>query len=262
MLHNAQRAQLRKIIAMQPRLSKSEQFSGEKNQIYTKDGQVTRISPNIGNQAKRRKRTESITFRIESEILASLRQEAKRKDVSVNTLVSQIARQHTSWYAMAAQAGFISVRKPLITKLLENQDDEQIRSLAGYVAKNSNKDFILMLRRKYNIHSVLSIIDTWIRISGYSYNHNIEDIDYSNRVHMFVIHHGMGRRWSLYLAELYKNLFEEFEVSNAQFEITDSTLVFEVAVSIEEEVEDYSERNRKTRVENKYRTDRIFNSWA
>jgi hypothetical protein len=224
---------LHKKIAVQSKLSKNEQSFGKNNYPFTQRGQVTEISPVSESVGRMRKKTESITFRLESEILDSLRQEAKRKDVSVNTLVSQITRQHTSWHSMAAQAGFISVRKPLITKLLEGRDDEQIRLLARYVAESSNKDFILMLRRKYNIHSALDVIDTWVRISGYSYTHNIEDLDYSIRSHRFVIHHDTGRKWSLYLAELYKNLFEEFEVRNAQFELTDTTLVFEVAVSKE-----------------------------
>jgi hypothetical protein len=218
---------------MQSKLSKNDQFSGKNNYLFTQKGQVTGISPDGESKGKVRKKTESITFRLESQILDNLRQEAKRKDVSVNTLVSQIARQHTSWHSMAAQAGFISVRKPLITKLLEGRDDEQIRLIARYVAESSNKDFILMLRMKYNIHSALDVIETWVRISGYSYTHNIEDLDYSNRAHTFLIHHDTGRKWSLYLAELYKNLFEEFEVRNAQFELTDTTLVFEVVVSTE-----------------------------
>jgi predicted DNA-binding ribbon-helix-helix protein len=207
---------------------------------------------------KAKKKTESITFRLESEVLDHLRQEAKRKDVSINTLVSQIARQHTNWHSNAAQAGFISVRKPLVIKLLESQSEEQIKSLASYVAKGSNKDFILMLRRKYSIHSALDVIETWVRASGYSYTHNAEDLDYSSRLHTLVIHHDMGMRWSVYLAELYKNLFEDFGVMNTRFETTDSTLAFEVTVSIEGE-EDYSHRNREDSVEDRYRTDRISN---
>jgi hypothetical protein len=34
----------------------------------------------------------------------------------------------------------------------------------------------------------------------------------------------MWKGWSLYLAELYKNLFEEFEVRTTQFETTDSSV--------------------------------------
>jgi predicted DNA-binding ribbon-helix-helix protein len=236
---------------MQPKLPKNAHIFSENDNLFTKNRQLTGLSRDGGSFGSKRKKTESITFRLESEILDNLRQEAKRKDVSVNTLVSQIARQHTSWHSMAAYAGFISVRKPFITKVLESQDEEKIKSLACYVARSSNKDFILMLRGKYNIHSALDIIETWIRISGYSYTHNIENLDYSNRAHTFVIHHDMGRRWSLYLAELYKNLFEDFEVGNTQFELTDTTLVFRVVVSVEDE--DYSRRNNEVTSEERYR---------
>jgi hypothetical protein len=58
-----------------------------------------------------------------------------------------------------------------------------------------------------------------------------------------MVTHEMGKGWSLYLAELYKNLFEEFGVRTTQFETTDSTLVSEVVVSMEEEEEGCSYRN-------------------
>jgi hypothetical protein len=82
-------------------------------------------------------------------------------------------------------------------------------------------------------------------------------LNYSDRVHTFVVHHEMGKGWSLYLAELYKNLFEEFEVRTTQFEMTDSTLVFEVEVSIGEEEEGCSYRNMESTIEDRYRVGRI-----
>jgi predicted DNA-binding ribbon-helix-helix protein len=219
-------------IALQSKSSENFQF-GENNYTISQIGQTHKISPNIATTEKTRKKTESITFRLESQILESLRQEAKRKDVSVNTLVSQIAKQHTNWHSVASQAGFISVRKPLMIKLLESQNDEQIKSLAKHVAVSSNKDFFLMLRRKYNIHSVLDMIETWISMSGYSYSHNMEDLDYSNRLHFFIVQHNMGLKWSLYLSELYKSFFEDFGIRNTRFDLTDSSLAFEIVVPIE-----------------------------
>ncbi|MFL6522488.1 MAG: hypothetical protein ACJ71B_03300 [Nitrososphaera sp.] len=155
-----------RIVAVQSKSSENLQF-GENNYILSQKGQMHKIPPNTATTTeKTRKKTESITFRLESQILESLRQEAKRKDVSVNTLVSQIAKQHTNWHSVAAQAGFISVRKPLMTELLESQNDEQIKSLAKHVALSSNKDFLLMLRRRCNIHSALDMFETGISISG------------------------------------------------------------------------------------------------
>jgi predicted DNA-binding ribbon-helix-helix protein len=119
---------------MQPKLPEKPEFFGENHYSLSQKGQRYNISPNGERTEKIKKKTESITFRLENEILVSLRQEARRKDVSVNTLVSQIAKQHTNWHSLAAQAGFVSVRKPLLTKLLENQNDEQIKLLASHVA--------------------------------------------------------------------------------------------------------------------------------
>ena len=38
----------------------------------------------------------------------------------------------------------------------------------------------------------------------------------------------MGRKWSLYLSELYRHLFEEFGLEKSYFDITDNTLSFKI----------------------------------
>ncbi len=225
---------MQEIVALQPKPLENGQQIGKNDYVIADKGHSYKLSPNVESVGKVRKKTESITFRLESEILVNLRQEAKRKDVSINTLVSQIAKQHTNWHSLAAQAGFIAVRKPLLIKLLESQNDEQIKSIAKHVALSSNRDFLLMLRRKYNIHSTLDMIETWIGISGYLYTHSTEDLNYSNRLHSFIILHQMGMKWSLYLSELYRSFFQDFEIRNATFDLTDSTLAFEIVVPIEE----------------------------
>ena len=92
---------LQKIIAMHPKMPEKREFFGENNYSLSQTGQRYNLSPNGERTEKIKKKTESITFRLDNEILVSLRQEARRKDVSVNTLVSQIARQHTNWHSLA-----------------------------------------------------------------------------------------------------------------------------------------------------------------
>jgi hypothetical protein len=77
------------------------------------------------------------------------------------------------------------------------------------------------------------MIETWINISGYLYNHDMEDLDSSNRLHTFVVQHNMGRKWSLYLSEIYKALFEDFGIRNIRFDLTNDTLAFEIVVPIQ-----------------------------
>jgi hypothetical protein len=111
----------------------------------------------------------------------------------------------------------------LLSKLINRLPEKEISSIAEYIAKNETKDFVLLLRNEYNIESALDVIETWIRISGYPYRH---DVSYTR--HAYVIQHDMGKNWSLYLAEVYRFLFEDFGLKKVEFDLTPNTLDFVV----------------------------------
>ena len=73
--------------------------------------------------------TESITFRLDRQTLNKLRHESAQKDVSINTLVSQIIKRHGEWHSNGAQAGFISVMRGFLTKLMEKLSDQEVSSI-------------------------------------------------------------------------------------------------------------------------------------
>lgn len=165
--------------------------------------------------------SESITFRLDNTILNKLHHEAEQKDISVNTLVSHIIRSHIDWHSNAAKAGFVTVRRGLLSNLINRLPEKEISSIAEYIAKTETKDFVLLLRNEYNIESALDVIETWIKISGYPYRH---DVNYT--LHSYMIQHDMGKNWSLYLAELYRFLFEEFGLKKVEFDLNHNTLDF------------------------------------
>jgi hypothetical protein len=167
--------------------------------------------------------SESITLRLDSIILNKLQREAEQKDTSVNALVSHVVRRHIDWHSNAAKAGFVTVRRGLLIDLINRLPDKEISSIAEYIAKKETKDFVLLLRNEYNIESALDVIETWIKISGHPYRH---EVNYTR--HSYVIQHDMGRNWSLYMAEQYRFLFEEFELKRVEFDINDNTLDFVV----------------------------------
>ncbi len=171
----------------------------------------------------KKNKTGSITFRLDDSTIEKLRHDAEQKDISLNLLVSHIFKQHIDWHSNAAKAGFIAVRKQLIVELLKLVPEDKLRSIAEYIAKKESKGFILMLRNEYNITSALDVIETWIRIAGYPYRHELE---YSR--HSYTIHHEMGRKWSLYLSEQYRFLFEDFGLRRVEFTSNDNTLSFTV----------------------------------
>ena len=174
------------------------------------------------NDAKHHQhQSESITFRLDSTILNKLHHEAEQKDISVNTLVSHIIRRHIDWHSNAAKAGFVAVRRGLLINLINRVPEKEISSIAEHIAKNDTKDFVLLLRNEYNIESALDVIETWIKISGYPYRHDV-----NHTQHTYVIQHDMGKNWSLYLAELYRFLFEEFGLKRVEFDLNHNSIHF------------------------------------
>jgi hypothetical protein len=177
------------------------------------------------NETNKQHQSESITFRLDSAILNKLHYEAEQKDISVNTLVSHIIRRHIDWHSNAAKAGFVTVRRGLLSRLVNRLSEKEISSIAEYIATKETKDFVLLLRNEYNIESALDVIETWIKISGYPYRHEV-----MYTLHSYVIQHDMGRNWSLYMAELYRFLFEEFGLKRVEFDLNHNTLDFIVDI--------------------------------
>jgi hypothetical protein len=109
-----------------------------------------------------------------------------------------------------------------------NKRRSKDKEIAREVARGSS-DSSLSLREKYNIsiESALDFIESWIKEAGYPYVHDISGVDYN--IHHFVIYQDMGLKWSLYLSEIFRNLFEElFNVTKVHFNMTDNTVVFTI----------------------------------
>ena len=175
--------------------------------------------------SKPKRNTESITFRLDGDILKKLRTEAGEKDVSINTLVSQVIKQHSDWHSNAAKAGFIAVRRTFLTNLMNKISPEELSSISKDLARKETKDFVLLLRNEYNIASALNVAESWVSISGYPFRH-----ENSDTVHSYVIQHEMGKKMSLYLAAIYDNLFREFGLEKVQIDISDNTISFVVDI--------------------------------
>ncbi len=180
------------------------------------EGVLDKPMSKVGGKPK----NESITFRLDPSNIVRLRKEAHENEVSVNTLVSQIIKSHIDWYSVAPKAGFISVRRPLITELFDKLNYDDIKSLAQLIADKSNRDYLLLLRSKVSMETAIDFFESWLRACGFVYRHETTD---SFR-HSYFIHHDMGRKWSLYLGELYQHLFEECNATKIDYDARENSL--------------------------------------
>lgn len=169
-------------------------------------------------------KTETASFRLEKNVVERLRKEAKEKDVSLNSLVSQIFNMHVGWHAGSQKAGFMPTPKVLITKVMEKLSQDEIKEIAKHIAEKELRSMILMLGREQNISSILESFEFWLKATDFTYKHD----NYDER-HRFVIVHSMGTNWSFYLGYVMKLIFEQLE-AKTELEINPKILVITVNV--------------------------------
>jgi hypothetical protein len=176
-----------------------------------------------------RSETKTASFRMDVGMLKLLQQEADLKQISLNTLANQIFKEYIEWYVSAPKSGYVTVRKSLIVRMLNDMTEEQILDYAKTTAADS-RDINLLLTGEYTLESVLQVIEHKVRISGFKYRRELKG-DSQN----YIIQHDLGRKWSLYLGTLFKAEFAEVGRKDAQIEILDKILVFRIKVVREKE---------------------------
>lgn len=166
-----------------------------------------------------------MTLQFDGDMLESLKRESEHKRVSLNTLATQIFRTHTEYGSMSAKAGMVSFHKSLLIRMMDRLSEDEILKLSEYIAKNEMKDTVLLMKKKYTTEAFVDFIESWARVSGFEYRHDI-----SESTHSFVIQHDMGSRWSIYIASVFKHVFSDIGAKWADFHTTDNTVTFNVDV--------------------------------
>jgi hypothetical protein len=186
-------------------------------------------SPDSSDTSSTSHSTGTGTFRLDSELLEGLKEEAEQKRTSLNTLVTQILRSHSEYHTFSSKGGMISMPKTLLIRIMDKLAQQDVIHLSEHIAKNELKDTILIMKGEYAPDTIMDFIESWARTGGYPYRHHQEDRDNgrSKKKHSFVMQHDMGDRWSLYFVELFRFAFEQTGLK-IDFQHTANTISFDV----------------------------------
>ena len=195
-----------------------------------------------GQDLDERKKSKSITFRLDSLTIDELQREADQNQTSLNVLVNQVLKRYTNWDSYENRIGMMPVPKVMLTSLIDKAIDtakkngikeeaigpfrDQLIKEAAKVAFDIMKDAVLFMKKQYNIWTVLSVLQEYMKVSGINSDHRIE----SGRKHLFVIQHELGENWSLFTKELLKLIFENLAKVRADVSITPNMTVAEVVL--------------------------------
>ena len=167
------------------------------------------------------KKTSTMTFRIDDNVLRILRSESERHQIFLNTLINQLLKRFVEWDMYESKVGMIPIAKPIVVELFNKMSKEEISKMALDIGKNAVHDISLFMKNKMDLDSFLSWFETRMNSSLTETNHSIQ-----NGFHVYVLKHELGENWSLYHKIILQSIFNEIFVKTVDIQISNTTIRF------------------------------------
>src|SRR5579863_833617 len=158
----------------------------------------------MGESDVTKKKTATITFRFEDDLINKLHQEAKEHQISTNTLATQAMKRFLEWDVYQPRIGLVSLNKPVFVKIFGDLKEKDVIEIARTMGKDEVKDVALFMKGDVDVDSFMSWFEIQMVNSSVQVSHMSE-----KGVHTFVMKHDLGKNWSLYNKTILELIFDE-----------------------------------------------------
>ncbi|MGI0057135.1 MAG: hypothetical protein ACREAK_07145 [Nitrosarchaeum sp.] len=142
---------------------------------------------------KNKTKSVNLSCRIEKTIYDELLADAQKKGISLNSLMSSIARHHITWKRHADEIGFVPLTKRMVGKIFKNLDEKTIEKLAHDLGGTVPKELMFLTHDKMDFEYFMQILEINALRFG-AVKHSKE-----NNIHNLNIHHGINEKFSQFL---------------------------------------------------------------
>ena len=173
-------------------------------------------------------KTRTVSFRIPENILQDIEKDAKTRLSSTNSLINQILLQYTKWDKYEHGMKMFRIPEDGLQYVLANLDEIK-RGEAADIIFNSIRDWTLISKKKFDIHTCLETLEDYCRMA----NIGVEDVISKEGTHSFIIRHNLGRNVSLLVKEIVEKIFWDLVKIRIDSQLTDTTVIAKLCSKFE-----------------------------
>jgi uncharacterized protein (DUF1778 family) len=151
-----------------------------------------------------KKKTSTITFRIDEDHDKKLRKIAEDKKVSLNTLANQILGNYVQFERYMEKFGVLMMSHDAFLSLLTTLDEQNLISLAADIGSKEPKEFILFKWKDMNSENVTEFIKMYFEHCGYG----TCDMEKTESNVAISIHHQLGQKGTTFLKTFLESLIQ------------------------------------------------------
>ena len=168
----------------------------------------------------RRVKTQSQSFRVDERVLGLLREEAKRDNVTLSSLVNQVLTKYVDYSRFANRMNALSLARKTFASILDVASEEDIVRVAETEGRSSPVAFITSMNGHMNVDNVVGFMKD---LSEHANLFEYSEISHSPPT--FTLVHELGVKWSLFLAHYLTEAFKSTDVQ-VKFTTSDRAVTF------------------------------------
>lgn len=185
------------------------------------------------------KKTETVSYRIRSELRSALEEEARRLGINPNALVSQIFARHISWGRYVGRLNFIPVSKDFLRLVFESLPREDTEKIATSLGESAAHEELLFLFQHISPGTILMFIDLWAS------HFEAWDHQYEGGKHFVTVKHDVNLNFSQFTKAYVSSLLQSTLGTTVTFEaMTPNSVTF----TFESPLNHWRNNNGKNRI--------------
>jgi len=167
------------------------------------------------------KLTTTRAIRIPKSLDRILQEEAEKRNISINGLISSVLTKFAEWDRHAEQFGLATLPTQVLQKLTQLADDNLMAKTGTELGPDLLRSEVIFWYKQASLDKILE----WFTLfSKYSGLHKVQ-ITKTDGDYIIVIRHEMGSKWSVHLKNYFESAFKSTlgitpETDVSEFQVT------------------------------------------
>jgi len=167
-------------------------------------------------------KTVTRSFRISESAFLALEEEARKRNISLNTLVNQLFLSYANFDRYFRRFGMLKISNVAYRSTLKAVPDQEIVEAAREVARNSAR---VVLLTRYGTLSLAGVLEYLKSLADYAYWFEYNEVLSPERKRVITLTHSLGQKFSLFMVAYSKSLFEQIAMSPGLTSTEDSITI-------------------------------------
>ncbi|HEY6883005.1 MAG TPA: hypothetical protein VI278_03100 [Nitrososphaeraceae archaeon] len=169
-------------------------------------------------------KTVTRSFRINESAFLALEEEAKKRNISLNTLVNQLFMSYANFDRFFQRLGMLKMSKVAFRKILNAAPANEIVEAAKEIAQNSSRTIILA---RYGTLSLTGLLEYLNNYADYSSFVERSEVVSPGGKRVITLIHSYGEKGSIFVEAYSKALFELIDME-PKLSSTENSVTIEV----------------------------------